>query len=747
MKAPTRPFATKSLLASLLWTASFGVSSAQNLQTLETIARASVDAHDYYTEADIVGNFSVTGQLYTYGVPDDDFELTAVYPNSVLGTGEAGGFDIFNAVDPGDPTPGTGTVTSMDAGSFWSRITKDRPENVSGRFILGDHDKVYYRGNRSGNIDNDFAYIIHLEAPEYSEIILHGQASDYTLVPISQGVGTSGTAIFYTKNGASDMIGFIVDKTNLSAFPPSLFFYANATNRPSSTPAFPQGVDQFGGVNANLITAVEVDDNSNTYVGGQTRGDLAGAQGQGRLFVAKYSPDGQRLWLRQFGSSEVEFNQDYLFDLDVKNGKLYGAGRYYYDNTLNKEAFLVQIDANTGQLLQEAVFSSEEEPGNNSRRRIEAGFGVQFAGSVVADNNPNGFVYIAGIWGEIGRPDPFILKVAKANLADRVAFNNGIWNGMRELWGGIDYAEGPNGEGVVYATGWTLDRGREAWIAALDAETLESKWITPWGARMQDWAWDVEVGPDGNIYGCGHTYGPIGNNEHFGGNDAFVVKLNPAGDLIWVTQIGTGAADSARNIAVVGNRIYISGHTYGNLAGPNQGESDAWVAKLDLNGNVLTKKQYGTDHEDRGFLAASSNLVSLGGFTQGSMVKSNAGWLDAYLLHLDNNLNIVLNGPGPDPDPDPNQPPVVNLTQPVVGFVRVPAEITLAAMASDDSSVAKVEFLINGAVVATDTAAPYSAQIELSTAGSYRVEARATDDEGAASTSDALTIRAFANRR
>ncbi|HEX6705225.1 MAG TPA: Ig-like domain-containing protein [Albitalea sp.] len=86
-----------------------------------------------------------------------------------------------------------------------------------------------------------------------------------------------------------------------------------------------------------------------------------------------------------------------------------------------------------------------------------------------------------------------------------------------------------------------------------------------------------------------------------------------------------------------------------------------------------------------------------------------------------------------------NQAPTVALTAPVNGAVvntGLPATVTLNATAADsDGSVTKVEYIVNGSVVATSTAAPFASSWTATAAGSYLVQARATDNAGAVTTS------------
>ncbi|MCY1015108.1 M20/M25/M40 family metallo-hydrolase [Pyxidicoccus sp. MSG2] len=86
-------------------------------------------------------------------------------------------------------------------------------------------------------------------------------------------------------------------------------------------------------------------------------------------------------------------------------------------------------------------------------------------------------------------------------------------------------------------------------------------------------------------------------------------------------------------------------------------------------------------------------------------------------------------------------PPTVALTAPSAG-ATVTGTATLSATASDASGISKVEFLVDGVVVGTATASPYSyAWNSAATAnGSHSIAAKATDAFGNATTSSAVTV-------
>ena len=97
-------------------------------------------------------------------------------------------------------------------------------------------------------------------------------------------------------------------------------------------------------------------------------------------------------------------------------------------------------------------------------------------------------------------------------------------------------------------------------------------------------------------------------------------------------------------------------------------------------------------------------------------------------------LPIVVSGP--------NVPPVVQLTSPsAAATFTAPATIAIAASASDsDGSIAKVEFLRDGAVIGMTNVSPYAMNWTGVQAATYSLTARATDDRGATATSPPVTV-------
>ncbi|MDP8968537.1 MAG: Ig-like domain-containing protein [Actinomycetota bacterium] len=88
-----------------------------------------------------------------------------------------------------------------------------------------------------------------------------------------------------------------------------------------------------------------------------------------------------------------------------------------------------------------------------------------------------------------------------------------------------------------------------------------------------------------------------------------------------------------------------------------------------------------------------------------------------------------------------NAPPAVSITQPASGAVfDAPATINIAASATDDVSVAKVEFFNGATKLGEDLTAPYTHAWSGVAEGTYSLTARATDGGGKTTTSAPVSI-------
>jgi len=177
---------------------------------------------------------------------------------------------------------------------------------------------------------------------------------------------------------------------------------------------------------------------------------------------------------------------------------------------------------------------------------------------------------------------------------------------------------------------WNFTNSSYSWKGAV-------RWTEQLGTSDKDYGRSVAVDSSGNAYMCGQTYGSLGG-AHVGKGDAFLAKYDPVGDLLWVEQVGTYGMEYCNSVAVdaLGN-AYISGTTEGSLGGANAGNTDAFLAKYDPAGDLLWTEQLGTGAYD-GSLSLAVDAVGsryISGVTDGSLGDTNAGDRDAFLAKYD----------------------------------------------------------------------------------------------------------------
>jgi hypothetical protein len=94
--------------------------------------------------------------------------------------------------------------------------------------------------------------------------------------------------------------------------------------------------------------SIAVDSNGNSFISGGTRGDLGdNNQGEIDVFVAKYDTNGNRQWIRQFGSSSGDWGRAIAVDI---NGNCYIAGategNLFSTNQGGFDIFIAKYDTN-----------------------------------------------------------------------------------------------------------------------------------------------------------------------------------------------------------------------------------------------------------------------------------------------------------------------------------------------------------------------------------------------------------------
>jgi Beta-propeller repeat len=197
-------------------------------------------------------------------------------------------------------------------------------------------------------------------------------------------------------------------------------------------------------------------------------------------------------------------------------------------------------------------------------------------------------------------------------------------------------------QGNAYITGNTAGKlgdtqfgGTDAFISKLNTTGAVS-WIRQFGTTGTDAGNAIKLDAGGNIFVVGATTGILGTNQ-FGGQDCFLSKFDPNGQLLWIRQWGTSSDDGANGMALdQGGNIYVVGYTSGRLGSASFGNWDMFLTKIDPAGNILWSQQYGTSALDSalGVAVDDETNIYVGGSTYGSMGGSQLGQGDSVLLKL-----------------------------------------------------------------------------------------------------------------
>jgi len=315
----------------------------------------------------------------------------------------------------------------------------------------------------------------------------------------------------------------------------------------------------LGGNARDGVQSVATDESGCVYVVGESydswENPVEAYHGDRDAFVAKlWSEDGSLIWLTFLGGSAADEALSVAVDI---SGSIYVAGFSgetwglpIHQHREDADAFVAKLDTD-GHLLWHTFVG---------------GSGSQGARSL--DVDVNGCSYIAG-------------------------HTDASWGSPVQAYSGH----------------------HDGFAAKLDA-VGNLVWITFVGSDADDFANAVDVDDQGSIYLCGESWGAWGSpvrSFHGERGQAFVAELDNDGSIVWHTFLGGGDICVAE-AAVRGKdgKIYVGGRSFAAWGSPvleyAGGNNDAFLAKLDGEGNVVWHAFLGGSESDMGYgLAVDHN--------------------------------------------------------------------------------------------------------------------------------------------
>jgi uncharacterized delta-60 repeat protein len=318
-------------------------------------------------------------------------------------------------------------------------------------------------------------------------------------------------------------------------------------------------------------------------------------------WILRLSRDGKILWERSFGGS----SSDQLYAVaSTPDGGVVVAGHTRSKGAGKSDVWILRLNLD-GELLWERTFGGLE---NDRARTIDA----------MADG---GFV-IAGMTQSYGSPqgDAWIIKLDSKGRRQ--------WDrsyGGNEEYAIFSIAALPDSSAI--ATGYTnkgKSHGFELWVIRLSSHG-DRIWDRHYGRGIFDAGTAILPAVDGGAMVAGVT-----SDDGFQGDDAWIIRLDASGHVIWDQTFGGPKPDSAWSVVEMpgtGYAVTMATLSYG------AGSSDAWVICLNDDGAVIWQRLFGGQLWDRPTTAA---LTQDGGLAvAGYTTTTGAGYEDFWVFRVD----------------------------------------------------------------------------------------------------------------
>jgi hypothetical protein len=185
--------------------------------------------------------------------------------------------------------------------------------------------------------------------------------------------------------------------------------------------------------------------------------------------------------------------------------------------------------------------------------------------------------------------------------------------------------------------GFSVSPDYDAFLRKYDAAG-NHVWTQQFGSMYLDVPYGVAIDAQGDIYVAGETNSTFPGETSLGGWDGFLRKFDANGSVLWTRHVGTAQNDSLRAVSVdpTGN-VVVAGETMGAFAGAtNAGQKDAFVIKYDRTGSVLWNLQFGAEGNDAayGISAETTFGIYITGFVSSSLWGPNLGLTDIFVRIL-----------------------------------------------------------------------------------------------------------------
>ena len=397
----------------------------------------------------------------------------------------------------------------------------------------------------------------------------------------------------------------------------------------------------LGGIDSEHATAVVQSADGGYVVAGGTGsddGDVVGHIGGGDVWVVKLDHTGEILWQRCLGGNDNEGASDLQQTAD---GGYIVAG-YTYSNDVNvsgnhgaDDAWVVKSDAVGEIVWQRCLGGSAEEIAYAVEQTADEGYIVSgFAWSDDGD-----------VTGRHGDGDAWVVKL---NATGGILWQQCLGGSKSEIahavrqtsdGGYILAGETDSVDGTVVGNHGNSD----FWVVKLNASG-GILWQKCLGGSLSENGYSVQQTSDGGYVVTGRVESNDGDvtghhGHDFDPTDAWVVKLNATGGIVWQRCLGGTDGDIGYDVQQTPDGGFImagfTASTDGDVAG-NHGSSDFWVVRLNVTGGMVWQKCLGGSESENAFAVRQT---SDGGYVVTGATESNDG--DVRGFHWKQDIWVV----------------------------------------------------------------------------------------------------------
>ncbi|MCZ8192347.1 MAG: DUF4347 domain-containing protein [Microcystis sp. LE19-338.1B] len=337
---------------------------------------------------------------------------------------------------------------------------------------------------------------------------------------------------------------------------------------------------QYGSYSWDSPLGMTIDSGNNIYLAGATGSNLGGPNaGDIDAYLIKYDENGNRLWVKQWGTVNFDHADDIALD---SSGNLYISGRTNGNlggtNAGSSDAFLAKYDLNGHQIWIEQLGSSGDDTGPEGVEVI-----TDSAGNVYIASSTNG--NLGGT--NAGGKDAWVAKYDSSG--------NQLW--LKQFGTAADDIATDvktDAFGNLYLTGQTAGSlggtnagGTDAWFAKYD-ENGNLLWIQQTGTSADDSATGIAPITAGNFYLTGGTEGSLGG-PNAGDFDIWVAKYSQPSNLIptlgnstyYLTTATTWTDAEAQAVAMGGHLVTVNDATENLFLVNTFGTESLWIGYTD----------------------------------------------------------------------------------------------------------------------------------------------------------------------